>query len=236
MRITILEAGRPPEPLRAEWPSYPAMFERLLAGHGFTFEAVAAVDGAALPDPAACEGVLITGSPAGVYDGHGWIAPLEEFVRQAAAAGVAQVGICFGHQLMAQAFGGVVEKSGKGWGIGRHAYAVAATEPWMAPAAGAFSLAASHQDQVITPPPGARVLAHNPHTDYAALSYPEANAISFQGHPEMSAAFTKALIESRRGARIPEALADQAVESLRAPLDSALVAAWMAGFFKAARG
>jgi hypothetical protein len=52
----------------------------------------------------------------------------------------------------------------------------------------------------------------------------------------MSPAFTAALIESRRGARIPEALADAAVASLSEPLDSALAAAWIAAFFKAARG
>ena len=32
------------------------------------------------------------------------------------------VGICFGHQIIAKALGGVVSKSDKGWGVGIHTY------------------------------------------------------------------------------------------------------------------
>jgi GMP synthase-like glutamine amidotransferase len=237
MKITILETGRPPEALRAAYPSYPAMFEALLAtaDSALTFDSIAVVDGAALPDPAALDGVLITGSPAGVYDPEPWIAPLEDFIRAAAAAGTPQVGICFGHQIMAQAFGGVVEKSAKGWGVGRHRYKITAQPHWMTPPAAAFAVAASHQDQVVALPPQARVLAHSDHCAFAALTYSHAPALSFQGHPEMSAAFAADLIQARRGARIPEPLAAAALQSLAEPTDHDLAALWIVQFLRAHR-
>jgi len=236
MKITILETGRPPPRLRETHSDYPAMFRRLLepVDADLRFETVAVVDGADLPDPRAADAVLITGSPAGVYDDEPWIAPLERFIRAAADAGTPQVGICFGHQIMAQAFGGDVRKSDKGWGVGRHAYDVVDAPRWMDPAMPAFSLAASHQDQVIAPPPTAKVIARSAHTEFAALAYAHAPAISFQGHPEMTAAFTADLVASRRG-RIPDALVDDALASLSAPTDHEVVARWIVQFMRTAR-
>jgi GMP synthase-like glutamine amidotransferase len=107
-------------------------------------------DGQALPDPTKIEAILITGSAAGVYDEFDWIAPLEDFVRATYAGKTPMVGVCFGHQLIAQALGGKARKSNKGWGIGWHVYRVA-------PGNGVIkgeriALACSHQDQVIEPP------------------------------------------------------------------------------------
>jgi GMP synthase-like glutamine amidotransferase len=99
----------------------------------------------------------------------------------------------------------------------------------MDPPLGAFALAASHQDQVVEAPPGARVIARSDHTEFAALAYADGPAVSFQGHPEMNAAFTADLVASRRG-RIPDHLVDQAIASLAAPVDSHTVARWMARF------
>jgi GMP synthase-like glutamine amidotransferase len=235
MKVTILETGRPPEALRAAYPSYPAMFETLLlrADADLTFDSIAVVDNAPLPDPAKLQAVLITGSPAGVYEDHPWIAPLEDFVRASAAAATPQVGICFGHQIMAQAFGGRVEKSAKGWGVGRHRYTIQARRDWMRPDAEAFAVAASHQDQVVALPATARVLAASAHCAYAALDYAHAPAMSLQGHPEMSAAFAADLVQARRGTRIPEPIAAAALESLAEPTDHALAAAWIVGFLRA---
>jgi GMP synthase-like glutamine amidotransferase len=234
MKIIILETGRPPHALRERHGDYPAMFRSLLrpafvGAAGASFETVAVVDGVAPPPPHAADGFLITGSPAGVYEDHAWIAPLEAHIRDVARAGKPQAGICFGHQIMAKAFGGTVVKSDKGWGVGRHSYAVASAEPWMDPPLRSFALAASHQDQVVAPPRGARVLARSEHTEFAALAYADGPAISFQGHPEMSADFTADLVASRRG-RIPDHIVNKAIESLAEPVDSQTVARWLARF------
>ena len=128
MQIRILETGEPPEPLKSQFGDYPSMFERLLAPYAdrFSFSRTAAHRGEAMPKLSEFDGLLITGSPAGVYEEYDWIEPCAKLVRDAAKAGKPQVGICFGHQLMAQALGGNAEKSDRGSGVGVHEYEVKA--------------------------------------------------------------------------------------------------------------
>jgi len=238
MHLTIFETGRPPEPIREHFPSYPTMLEALLAPHvpNLSCDVVQVLDGQELPDPSDVEAALITGSPAGVYDDFTWIASLKEWIQRAGDQRVPQVGICFGHQLMAEAFGGRAHKAPQGWGLGRHTYHVAADEPWMGGSKQRLHLAVSHQDQVLEAPSTARVLAQSAFTPYAALIYDHTPALSFQGHPEFCPRFADALIRSRRGTRFSEDMADAALASLAAPLDGDIVAAWVAGFYAHALG
>ena len=231
MRLTILETGRPPEPLRADWPGYAEMTRALLAPFipELSVDAIATVDGADFPDPAKTEAVLVTGSAYGVYDQTAWMDPLFDFIRQAGAHTIPLIGICFGHQAVAKAYGAEVGKSDKGWGIGRHIYDVADQRPWMGTTApGQFSLAVSHQDQVQSLPPGAIRVAGSDFTPFAAIDYPEKNAISFQGHPEFSAAFANALYDVRKGTALPADMVEAAEQSLTAPVDDVLIGQWMA--------
>ena len=126
-RITILETGLVSQKNRDIHGSYPQMFEQMVrAAYGsVTFDTVSIPAGEKLPEAGKLAAILITGSSAGVYDGLDWIAPLEQFVRDAHGRKVPMVGVCFGHQLIAQALGGVARKSEKGWGLGRHVYDVA---------------------------------------------------------------------------------------------------------------
>ena len=148
MKVAVLETGRPPGNLAEEFGDYPTMFGRLL-GPGFEIESFD-VQAGKLPDPAAHHAYMITGSPAGVYDPLPWIEPLQQFIRS--VNGAKMVGICFGHQIMAEALGGHVEKSDKGWGAGLHRYTVVRSEPWI-DTAGTIAIPASHQDQVVLQPP-----------------------------------------------------------------------------------
>jgi GMP synthase-like glutamine amidotransferase len=94
----------------------------------------------------------------------------------------------------------------------------------------AFTIPASHQDQVVELPQDATVLAASAFTQFAAVEYPQRRAISLQGHPEFSPDYAAALIALRRGKLYDAAFADQAAASLRAPNDSARVAQWLRGF------
>ncbi len=125
--VGILETGVPPEDLAARYGRYDAMVRRML-GDGFDYQTYRVRDGDLPEAPDAHPAYVITGSSAGVYDDLPWIAPLEDFIR-AVHGRARMVGVCFGHQVMAQALGGRVEKSSKGWGLGLHGYAVDAPQP-----------------------------------------------------------------------------------------------------------
>jgi GMP synthase-like glutamine amidotransferase len=222
MKIGILETGHPPGDLARTYGSYPQMFAKLL-GPGFEVESYD-VQAGQLPDPAAHGAYLITGSPAGVYDRLPWIEPLLQFIREAKQAKM--VGVCFGHQAMAEALGGHVEKSDKGWGAGLHTYTVVRSEPWI-DSAGTIAIPASHQDQVIVQPPNTEVVAASDFTPFASLAWTDRPAISFQFHPEFSPAFAKALIEKRYDA---VSNPDAAIASLDAPNDNEVVGGWIRNF------
>jgi len=225
MTIGILETGEPPDALRPRFGSYADMFKRLLgAEHDYRVFQVQAGD---LPDPTvAIDGYVITGSPAGAYEDLPWIPPLEDFLRSTDHH-TPMIGVCFGHQIMAQAFGGKVEKSPKGWGVGLHTYDIAAREPWMGDAA-PIAVPASHQDQVVEAPPMARVVGGSAFTPFGMLAYDDRRAISIQSHPEFEPAYATALIELRAERLGP--LMQPAVQSLQTPNDCARVGGWFRRF------
>ena len=132
------------------------------------------------------------------------------------------VGVCFGHQAMAEALGGHVEKSDKGWGAGLHYYTITRPEPWL-DGAREIAAPASHQDQVVDQPPNTEIVASSDFTPYAALAWTDRPAISFQFHPEFSPEFAKALIAERYD-RVPNRLARRAQrQCARCWLDTALL-------------
>ncbi|WIY52180.1 gamma-glutamyl-gamma-aminobutyrate hydrolase family protein [Devosia sp. YIM 151766] len=231
MKLSIIEVGRVPERIADRFVSFPRKFMAMFEASGlpFAFETVNVLDGQELPDPSSLEGVVITGSPAGVYEDHAWLDPLRAFIREAYAAQTPMVGICFGHQIMADALGGTVQKSDKGWGLGRHSYNVVGRPGFMRDAPPTLAIACSHQDQVIVPPAEAEVILASDFAPHAGLFYRSGKALSFQPHPEFSDGFAMALAEMRRDS-VSEAQLDKALASFANRSDSALLRDYIARF------
>ncbi len=225
MQIGILQTGHAPDALIAQSGDYPSMFERLLGGRDFTFRTWAVVDGEMPGGVHDAEGWLITGSRHGAYEDHPWIPPLEAFIRAVYAARVPLVGICFGHQIIAQALGGKVEKYRKGWSVGPTEYDFDGQK---------LVLNAWHQDQVVALPEGARVLATNEFCENAALIYDD-RAFTVQAHPEFRSDFVGGLIDKRGRGLVPDPVLDAASARLDSPIDDSLIADRIATFFRQPR-
>ena len=226
MKIGILITGHPPEDTIDQHGTYADAFERLLAGHNFEFANWACLEGEFPESVNDADGWLLTGSKFGAYEDLPWIATLEDFIRSAYSKDIPLVGICFGHQILAQALGGKVVKFDGGWSVGRVEYNLEVhTE--------AVPLYAWHQDQVITAPDDARVVGSTPFCKNAALMYGD-KAYSIQPHPEFSASFFNDLFAARKSVLPEEALAEAEASIADAlPTESAVIAGTIATFFKA---
>jgi GMP synthase-like glutamine amidotransferase len=235
MKLTLIQPTDVPGPLRDRFGAYHLMVERMLAGEGFTFETIQLSAGQALPDPATLEATLIMGSAAGVYDTHyEWMEPLRDYIRKAYAAKTPMVGICFGHQIMADALGGDVRKSEKGWGLGRHVYDLKSRPAPIGGDLPEFAIACSHQDQVIEPPAEAETFLTSAFTPHAGLMYRNGAAMSLQPHPEFEDDYTIALAELRRGKTSDETI-EAALASISRASDSHEVAGYLGAFLKRGR-
>lgn len=225
MLIGILQTGLAPDALSPEMGDYPDMFARLLDGQGFTFRTFRVVEGEFPAGVRDCDGWLITGSRHGVYEDHPWIPPLEQFIRDAFAAHVPVVGICFGHQIVAQAMGGKVERYAGGWAVGATDYDFGGET---------VTLNAWHRDQVVRAPEGAKVIATNDFCANAALLYDD-RALTVQAHPEFRPEFVDGLMKTRGKGLVPDEVMAAAATRLADPLQSTTMAGRIAAFFKEPR-
>jgi len=158
-----------------------------------------------LPEPG-YGGVIVTGSASSVYDGDEWIRKSEDFLRRAADRGIPLYGICFGHQLLAQAFGGRVEKCPRGWELGTVSISVsleAQDDPLFAGLPKEFSAQQTHGDVVTELPPGAVLLAQNSHWPIQAFKLGE-RIWGTQFHPEFTLGIMEGLVHSLTSALPPE--------------------------------
>ncbi|WP_422029297.1 type 1 glutamine amidotransferase [Roseovarius sp.] len=222
MKIGILMTGHAVPELLERTGDYDAMFARLLAGHGFTFATYNVVDEEYPEAPDACDGWLITGSKHGAYEDHPWIPPLEEFIRAVYADGRPMIGVCFGHQIIAQALGGKVIKYPGGWSVGRTEYTLDGET---------LALNAWHQDQVVELPQDAEVIGKSDFCANAAMVYGD-RILTIQPHPEFGPDVVDDLIRLRGKGVVPDDLLEGASRGLDAPTDAARFADRMAAFFK----
>lgn len=227
MRIALLEVDSVPEALKPRFGTH----HNMVGGLFDPAHEIRAFDVRSGQLPTALDpydALVLGGSPASVYDDLPWIEPLRDFLV-ASKGHVRMIGICFGHQLMAEVFGGRVERSPKGRALGTHIYDIVAKARWMDDVAEIASVC-SHQDQVVVLPPSAQVLARSAFTPYAMLAYPQEGAISFQFHPEWPVEYARALIERAKGKSLSTAEADSLAATLRRVPDRARFQAWISAF------
>ena len=224
MHIGILQTGHVAEALIPEHGDYDQIFPAFLSGQGFSFTNYAVVDMEFPTAPDVVDGWLITGSKHGAYEDHPWIKPLEDLIRDIYARAIPLVGICFGHQIIAQALGGKVEKFAGGWAVGRQVYELDGV--------GDVAINAWHQDQVTHVPSDAVVIGRNAFCENAALVYGD-KALSFQPHPEFTRDYTEGLLRVRGPGVVPDDLLHEAATKLDVPVARDEMARHIAKFFRA---
>lgn len=220
--------------VRPEWVpefgEYPDMFIALLGGVDPELEFVVydVQQGEYPEDIDEVDAYLVTGSKSSAYEDKPWIHELIEFVRELDRRRKKLVGICFGHQLVAQALGGRTEKSAKGWGVGLHRHHFVRVPAWHDGGSPDLDILVSHQDQVVQTATGAQVLAGSEFCENAVCQIGD-HILTFQGHPEFLTGYSRDLMTSRREL-IGEETYQAGMASLDGESERERVARWILEF------
>jgi len=230
MIIGILNADAVKAEFVSEFGEYPDMFSRLLAAVDPDIEFITyeVVHGDYPEDIDTVDAYLITGSKLSVYDDIAWITELKDFVRKLDKAEKKLIGICFGHQLVAEALGGSTRPAEQGWCVGVHKAKLTSAAADYAPAESEFQLLSNHKDQVQEMAKGAKLLASTP-TCPIAMTQLGNHILTFQGHAEFDKGYALGLLNMRREI-LGEALYQSAVDTLPQDTDNPLIARWILDF------
>lgn len=228
LRICVIENGLVPDELINHYDSYPKMVSHWLGSAlpEADFFTVSAVNGDPMPEVAAYDGYVLTGSKFSVYEDIDWIHYLREFIHDVGNKRIPIFGICFGHQLMAEAFGGSTRKAKQGWGVGAQPYSYSFGEVEDG------SALVFHQDQVVEVPSSAQVVGGSDHCPYGALKY-DFPALSVQYHPEFTIDYVHALADLYRGSILSDEIAQAAKDSIQSQtINNKRIAVWAAELFR----
>jgi GMP synthase-like glutamine amidotransferase len=230
VRIGILETDTLEPGIQEKYGSYAEMFQRLFlsVNDQLAFKVFPVIAGSYPDNIDDCDAYLITGSKSSAYDSDPWIKQLCDFIVALHKQRRKLIGICFGHQIIAQALGGKTQKSNKGWAVGNSISNIEKAKPWMANEKKQFALLVSHQDQVTRLPVQAELVATNAFCPNACFQI-ENHILTFQGHPEFSVDYLNYLLNKRRDI-IGEEKCKKAIDSLQYAQDNQLVVRWIINF------
>lgn len=232
-RIAVLDNNPADSPFALSFPNDGQKVVAALsaARPQWQFQVFDAKSGQLPQTPADHDALVLTGSVASVNDDAPWIRAVEQLVQRAHLAERALVGFCFGHQLIAKALGGRVGPSPGGWRIGTATTTLKQVEPWMAPPLERFTLFAAHQEQVLMPPPGARVAGGDAWAPHGALRMGR-HVFTTQYHPELSREFMRGLLDALGDEFPPAAVAQGRPQIEHQAVDAALFVRWVAQFIE----
>jgi GMP synthase-like glutamine amidotransferase len=233
MKAAILKCDEVMEVFRPPFSDYSDMIQDMFAAvdDSIEFDIFDCQAGHYPDQPESYDFFITTGSRAGVYEDAPWIRQLIDFVNQLDRLQKKLIGICFGHQIIAEAMGGQVEKSDKGWGIGIARNRIVASPDWMQPGKTELNILASHQDQIVRLPAGASVIAESDFCPYFFVQWSD-HFISVQGHPEWQAEYSRALMNYRRDI-IPAQTIETALQTLDQEPDNRVFTQWLLNFIRA---
>lgn len=173
---------------------------------------------------------LITGSPLSVLDEHIFSAGLSEFIRRCDEAKKPLVGACFGHQAIAQALGGQVERTDAGYNVGIEETHFHSTRSWMKPYRTSMPLYVFHEDQVTQLPPGCDLLGSSEHCKIASFAKGH-HIFTTQAHPEFTYPFMNCVLNFTESSLSLEVAAN-ARSSVQLQQDGEVFAQWCTHFFQ----
>lgn len=228
--VGILNADELALEVENKFGNYSDMFQQLFQNSPFVFKSYQVTQEIYPTDINECDAYLITGSKFSAYENITWIIKLKEFIKELHRQNKKLIGICFGHQIIAEALGGQVTKSSNGWGVGLMDSEIICNKPWMEPKIPSYALLISHQDQVEKLPEHAICIASNHFCPNSSFQLNE-NILTFQGHPEFSKEYLLQIINMRRKV-IGEDIYRSALSSIDNKADTSIIISWIENFIR----
>ena len=232
MKIGILQCDSVLEEFQPQFGDYPQMLISLFnrVDKNLTFRIYDVRKGQLPLSLDECDAYITTGSRLSVYDEIEWLDKLSNFILQISQSTKKLVAVCFGHQLVADLFGGKTEKSDKGWGVGVSSNQIISKKEWMQPYTPSLNIVVSHQDQVTSLPDQSEIIASSEFCPNFMLLVGE-NILTIQGHPEFNTQYSQALMRHRKD-RIGEERFKLGITSLKNNTDELLFVQWMLNFLR----
>ncbi|KAK0763526.1 hypothetical protein N5P37_002903 [Trichoderma harzianum] len=212
--VAILECDTPIEPVVKQFGSYGDIFERFLrnglakylkhtTSQDVDLRLIKSnmVDMGDLPAFDQVDCLLLTGSKHNSFEDDPWILRLVEYIRTAhQTSKLPIIGICFGHQIISRALGGVVQRNPKGWEVSVDHIDLAPKGRELFNSA-SIDLHQMHRDAVLQLPDGVQNLGTSPVCGIQGL-YAPGRIFSLQAHPEFNGVIMSEILTLRRSQNV----------------------------------